>query len=313
MNLPGAGVYTVSQISQQSRENEWLDYYRGFSYFEPEKIRAGCQPRIMEHPGLTEKAIILVHGLCDSPYFMSAIGDYFHNALGYNVYIPLLHCHGLKEPNGMEGVKLEQWKANVEFAVDTALPNANEISIGGLSTGGALSFYLASTKPSINGTLYLFSAALDLAGGYRGLIGELKERLLRTFIAKLLDSDKPLIGDNPYRYDHIDMDGARELAMLIKETDDIIDGYSKTKPFPKRVFAAHSECDKTADITGIESLQKVSISETFSFFRIHEQYEVSHAGLVLKDPIIKDGDILTEPNSQFPEMMKAITAFESID
>ncbi|MCI5146675.1 MAG: hypothetical protein D3923_14400, partial [Candidatus Electrothrix sp. AR3] len=67
---------------------------------------------------------------------------------------------------------------------------------------------------------------------------ELKERLLRTWVADIMDSDKPLIGDNPYRYSHMDMDGAQELARLIKETDIIIDEFSQQNPFPKRVFAA---------------------------------------------------------------------------
>jgi esterase/lipase len=92
----------------------------------------------MEHEGPTTKAIVLVHGLTDSPYFMTAIGDYFFQNLGYNVYLPLLQSHGLKEPKGMEGVALDEWKANVNFAVDIAASKAHQVSIGGLSTGGAL-------------------------------------------------------------------------------------------------------------------------------------------------------------------------------
>jgi esterase/lipase len=44
---------------------------------------------------------VLIHGLTDSPYFMTAIGEYFFGNLGYNVYLPLLQCHGLKEPKGV--------------------------------------------------------------------------------------------------------------------------------------------------------------------------------------------------------------------
>jgi esterase/lipase len=107
----------------------------------------------MEHEVPTAKAIVLIHGLTDSPYFMTAIGDYFFQHLGYNVYLPLLQCHALKKPNGMEGVKLDEWKANVNFAVDMAASKAHQVSIGGLSTGGALSFYTAVNNSKINGTL----------------------------------------------------------------------------------------------------------------------------------------------------------------
>ena len=81
---------------------------------------------------------------------------------------------------------------------------------------------------------WVLSRALDLAGGPMGLIGEMKERILRTFLADLLDSQKPLIGRNPYRYDRMDMDGAKELARLIKETDGLLEGFEAKTPFPKR-------------------------------------------------------------------------------
>jgi pimeloyl-ACP methyl ester carboxylesterase len=300
----------MNQNRQEKRDHEWLTYYDRFSYFSSEEVRDGCYPRIMEHPNPKEKAIVLVHGLSDSPYFMTAIGEYFFNNLEYNVYIPLLHCHGLTKPNGMEGVELEEWKANVNFAITTAASKAEKISVGGLSTGGTLSFYMAATKPKVNGALYLFSAALDLAGGPLGLIGDIKERLLRTFLVDILDINKPLIGDNPYRYSHIDMDGAQELARLIKETDTMIEGFSQKDPFPKRVFAAHSECDKTANITGIEGLQKVSVPGNFDFYRIPKNLGVSHASVVLKEPITKADHILEKKNPQFQEMMEAIATFE---
>jgi pimeloyl-ACP methyl ester carboxylesterase len=306
----------MNQSELKNRDREWLDYYQKFDYFSAETVRDGCYPRIMEHEQPTGKAIVLVHGLSDSPYFLTAIGNYFFEVLGYNVYLPLLHCHGLKDPKGMEGVDLKQWKANVNFAIDTAAKKANQISIGGLSTGGTLSFYTAATNPKINGTTYLFSAALDLAGGPFGLIGELKEILLRNpSLVEILDTNKFLIGKNPYRYERVDLDGARELSELIEETDALLKRFNIQQPFAKRVFAAHSESDTTANITGIEDLQKVSVPNLFTFFRIPKSVEVSHASLVLKDSIFESGAASTDKplekaNPLFSQMIKAITAIE---
>lgn len=301
----------MSQATPQTRENEWLDYYDNFQYFSSDVVRDGCHPRIREHDEST-KAIVLVHGLTDSPYFMAAIGDYFFSKLGYNIYLPLLHFHGLKEPKGMEGVSLKEWKANVKFAVKIAASKVSDVSIGGLSTGGALSFYMAVKNQKITGALYLFSAALDLSGW---VVGDLKERLLRTFLVDILDNDKPLIGVNPYRYARMDLDGARELSKLIEETDALIKGFSKKQPFSKPTFAAHSECDSTANIAGIKDLKKVSDPSTFKFFPIPKKKGVSHASLVLKDPIYAHGKLigdepLEKANPQFDEMMMAIVDFE---
>lgn len=294
------------------RANEWLDYYQRFRYFSADTVRDGCHPRIMAHPVAVENAIVLVHGLSDSPHFMTAIGEYFHRALGYNVYLPLLHTHGLKVPRGMEAVSLDEWKANVNFAVRTAQAKANKVAIGGLSTGGTLSFYTAVDNPDITGALYLFSAALDLAGG---LQGEIKERLARfpglANLVEFVETDKPLIGPNPYRYAYIDKDGARELAKLMVETDDITSAFNAKNRFSKRVFAAHSEADETADISGIEDLQKVSNPDQFTFFCIAKAHQVSHASLVLQEPVYAiDGTgrktQLEAANPRFQEMMQAI-------
>jgi len=294
---------------------EWLAYYQRFAYFSTDTVREGCHPRVFEHEAQVEKAIVLCHGLTDSPYFLVAIARHFHTNLGYDVYLPLLHGHGLKDPKGMEGVELEEWKANIGFAVDTAAGMAEFVSVGGLSTGGTLSFYTACTNPKVTGDLYLFSAALDLAGGPLGLIGEIKERILRTFLADLLDSQKPLIGRNPYRYDRMDMDGARELARLIKETDGLLEGFDAKTPFPQRVFAAHSESDKTADINGIRNLQKKTPLDRFTTYFIPKAEEVSHASLALEEPILAadsaEGEKpLEKANPKFAEMMAAISEFE---
>jgi len=292
------------------RDHEWFGYYDRFGYFSAEKVRNGCHPRIMEHAHRPQKAIVLVHGLSDSLYFMTAIGEYFFHNLGYNVYLPLLHGHGLKEPCGMEGVELDEWKANVAYAISTAASKAKRVSVGGLSTGGTLSFYMATVNHDIGGALYLFSAALDLAGGTAGLVGELRERLLQTFLADLLDANQPLVGENPYRYTHVDMDGAAELARLIGETDALIGGFSQRFPYSRKVFAAHSACDTTADIAGIEALRAVSLQDRFALFRIPEKLGVTHASVVLKEPIMKDGRQLEAANPVFQEMMEAIEAFE---
>jgi hypothetical protein len=156
-------------------------------------------------------------------------------------------------------------------------------------------------------------------GGVLGdLVGELKEHLLRTPVADLVDcfdNDQLLIGVNRYCYARMDLDGARELSKLIKETHTLINGFNSKEPFSKRVFAAHSESDATANITGIEDLQKVSAPDQFTFFRIPEEARVSHVSLVLKDPIHAIGasigvEPLVQANSKFHDMMEAIAALE---
>lgn len=298
-----------------NREYEWDEYYKFFSYFCSEAIRDECHPRIMQHKTRSTKAIVLVHGLTDSPFYMAAIGNYFHNILGYDVYMPLLHCHGLKYPNGMENVKLEEWKKNVAFAVEVASRSAKSVSIGGLSTGGTLSFYTATENDQINGQLYLFSAALDLSGGYKGWFGEVQERFARSIFMKILDKveNQNLIGDNPYRYSKMDKDGARELALLIKETDHLLRRYTRENPYPIRTFCAHSYADTTASIDGVKLLQQKTNAEHFTSCFFEKKAGIGHASLVLRVPIHskKGNKLLEAENPAFGHMMNKIGIFEN--
>lgn len=301
------------------REYEWMEYYARFPYHTPEDIRDGSHPRKREHPSNTDKAIVLVHGLTDSPHFMTAIADFFYEKLGYNVYLPLLKGHGLRDPKGMLGVRFEDWKQNVDFALETAGQNARLVSIGGLSAGGALSFYEAATSNRVTGSLYLFSAALDIAGGIGGIMGEIVERVLRTPIARLLDKldkKKPLISKNPFRYARMDKGGAIQLSRLIKKADRIQSKMRKgQESFPTRVFAAHSDEDHAAHIDGIKALSKVIGPERFTFFQIPPG--VRHASVVLKSPIYarseKAEEMLEKANPAFEDMMQAIAVFEKLD
>ena len=300
----------------QVREDEWLEYYQEFRpHCTAARVRPGCQPRKRTRNN-ARGSVVLVHGLSDSPFYMSAIANHFYQHLGYNVFLPLLHFHGLKKPGGMEGVELEEWKRNVSWAVDqAALLTPAKVSIGGLSTGGALSFYTACTSPRVTGDLLLFSAALSLTVKWAAPLGRVVETLLRRkrlvdFLDKL-DADEPLVGEHPVKYAYIDKDGAHELVRLIKEIDLLKRGFDRKHPFPRRVFAAHSYADTTAGIDGIIDLQNRCLKKDFQSFYIDRKARVAHADLVLdRDICSADGErIFARKNPQFDAMMRSLSRF----
>ncbi len=286
----------------------WDDYYSQHfkGYKQKSDIRDCCHPQIFKH-GDKRNAIVLVHGLTDSPYFMRDIGEYFCAEMDFDVYIPLLRAHALKDPQDMKDASAIEWRKDVKFAVDEAKKSGGTVSIGGLSTGGTLGVELALTdRLSIDGGVFLFSAELGFAGNF----GDLGEILLRTSLATFLDrlDRSSLINDspsgNPYRYSKMDIGGAAELSKLIGELDLLIDNYALTQP----LFAAHSEADTTANIKDIESL--VARSTQSEMFRIGKNFAVPHASIVLKNPIFSINNSPLEPkNPFFDDMMKALHTF----
>jgi esterase/lipase len=288
---------------------DWDDYYTNHWQGSKQKsdVRDGCHPLIYKHGEGNRNAIVLVHGLTDSPHFMRDIGEYFCAEMGFDVYIPLLRAHGLKDPEDMKDASYLAWERDVEFAIAAAKTSGGRVSIGGLSTGGTLSVKLAlDDRQAIDGGVFLFSAALGLASN-TGNIGEI---LLRTPLATFFDhlDNTNLINNspsgNPYRYSKMDIGGAVELSRLIQELDNLIDRLSVSQP----LFVAHSEADTTAAIDRLEAL--IQTADRAEMFRIGKNFAVPHASIVLKSPICSPNHSPLEPhNPFFVDMMKSLHSF----
>jgi hypothetical protein len=74
------------------------------------------------------------------------------------------------------------------------------------------------------------------------------------------------------------------------------------------LFAAHSEADTTADIADIEKL--VARSPQAEMFRIGKCFNVPHASIVLKSPVLSRNYSPLEPaNPFFDLMLLALNSF----
>jgi esterase/lipase len=288
-------------------DSYYADHYR--DYKTKADVRDGCHPQMFKH-GDTRNAIVLVHGLTDSPYFLREIGEYFCSQMGFDVYLPLLRAHGLKNPEGMKDAAATKWQEDVRYAVDVAKASGGTLSIGGFSTGGTLSVDLAISQPNlITGGVFLFSGALSLAG-ITAELGNVTEILLRTPLAALLDSlDKTNLANdspsgNPYRYSKMDIGAATELSKLIEEFDHLAKKHVINQP----LFAVHSEADTTAAIDVIEEL--VTRSPQAEMFKIGKYFNVPHASVVLKNPVFSRNNSPLEPaNPYFDSMLTALHDF----
>lgn len=288
---------------------EWERHYQPIK----QQIREGNEPFIWLQQKKTQNAVVLLHGLTDSPHFVKSIGARFFER-GFTVVAPLLPAHGKKDPGFMMDADVDEWRNEVKKAVSIASELTRFVSIGGLSLGGALALeYAVSNPEDIGGGLFLFSAAMDLLGRK----GDLAEKALRTNVlvgplAKRQDKKgKDLIGPNPYRYGRMDLDGASQLSRLIKDIDKRYDNKERYSDIYQPVFIAHSEADPTADIGDLEKIKRNHPNpELVDFFRIEESIKLRHASVVLKDDILdSEGKIVEPRNPKFPEMMTAMDLF----
>lgn len=282
-------------------------------------LRAGNGPRIFHHGKKTDHVIILTHGLSDSPRYVEDVGKCFYHA-GLNVVLPLLPGHGLVDPDrAFEDKNLDTcWRQKLDQTIELASRLGEVISLGGFSTGGALSYNrilrdMEKGGNAIQGGLFLFSAAIKLIPWSQFLI-DISSRVL----IKKLDDNLKGKGPDPYKYPVLPKFGAKELVDIIEENDRL----SKEKKLEQPVFAAHFLLDDTADVAGVLHLLR-NHAVTSSAFIIGEAVNkiqpgqgrkndlvewanVAHASIPLREPIqlVQHlGEVL--PNPQFDLMMRA--------
>ena len=287
-------------------------------------LRLGNGPRIFHHGKKTDHVIVLTHGLSDSPRYMADVGKCFYRA-GLNVILTLLPGHGLKDPDdAFEDKQLDTyWRSTIDQAVEVASSLGEVISLGGFSTGGALSYNrilrdIKARKKVIKGGLFLFSAAIELVP-----LGEFVVNIAPQALLKRLDGVLKGTGPDPYKYPALPKFGAKELDDVIDENKRL----SKGKVLEQPVFSGHCLLDDTADVHGILKLlknhTKVSsafiIGEAIRRQKINdpedkngkvEWLNVAHATLPVKEPIVlKENMGQVGPNPQFDQMMHAAIEF----
>jgi esterase/lipase len=85
-----------------------------------------------------DKAILLIHGLTDSPYSFHDLAQFFF-LQGYTVRTLLLPGHGTA-PSDLLEVSYQDWQQATQFAIESTLADFEQVYLGGFSTGGALIF-----------------------------------------------------------------------------------------------------------------------------------------------------------------------------
>ena len=283
------------------------DGFKVLETWSPSRLRvaAGNYPKIFHHGRATEHVIVLIHGLTDSPFYMQAIAQDFAR-LGFTVVLPLLPAHGLRRPGrAFRKLKHTDWIAEVDVMCAVAKQLGQKISLGGLSTGGALSIHKTIRDPEmVTGGLFLFSAALDIGAPEQMLlqteagriIGGLKDRgawLRKAFWEKIrtIRADQKAgerrqyygIGKNPYKYSVFFYEGVSQLAEVIQEINrHYRDSFSKFRDITQPVFAAHAESDESALIKGVKQLIDNHPNEASMLFVLED---VAHGNVVLKRDI----------------------------
>jgi carboxylesterase len=103
--------------------------------------------------------IMLIHGYRASTAEMRPLGEFLHKQ-GFTVSGPLLPGHNTY-PKDINNFTWQDWVATAENAYTKLASHCDRVWVGGESTGGLISLYLAANHPEIMGLL-TYAPALKL-------------------------------------------------------------------------------------------------------------------------------------------------------
>ncbi|WP_220149658.1 alpha/beta hydrolase [Psychromonas sp. B3M02] len=315
--LPSFSQDTFKQYISETRA--WLLTHRVFKTDDVEKeLRANLPFELIpENPN--GDAVLLVHGLGDSPYSFIDIADHLVSQ-GYLVRTVLLPGHGSKSGDLMLP-NLADWQGVVHHHMELLKAKANKLWLGGYSTGANLVTSEALNDDGIAGLL-LFSPA------FKPEKSVVKWAGLASYFVTWADQDPET---NYIRYNSLPMHGAAVYYDTAATVQEDLQGITYQKP----VFMMMSEGDRVIDrafpIAVFEQQfinprnhlvwlgeQDLSTSQSTRFSMDRSDLNIvngSHMGLLYSPDNIEYGqkaNIIICNNGQSEEQQKACEAGKDI-
>ena len=221
----------------QSDTQEWLASHRIFVSQDHQKEIELNSPTEYQPQQPNGQAVLLVHGLGDSPYSFHDIATYLAQQ-GYLVRTVLLPGHGSRVADLMLP-SLEDWQEVVDHHTKLLQQEYDSVWLGGYSTGANLVTSQAIKDDTISGLL-LFSPA------FQPKSSAVQFAELASYFVTWADQDPE---DNMLRYNSLPMNG----ASVYYQTSEVVRNDLQQGQYDKPVFVLMSEGDSVIDTQYVES------------------------------------------------------------
>jgi len=140
----------LRNINYLSFQESKAEFENVVSQRDDESINPLCKSKLLEHTQKVEKVIILYHGFTNCPAQFSLLGQELFNE-GYNVYIPRIPLHGLKDRlnEDFANLKMTDLTTSIAESVEIATGLGEKITIFGISGGGVMAAFGGYFYPQI--------------------------------------------------------------------------------------------------------------------------------------------------------------------
>lgn len=121
-----------------------------------DEVNAICRSYALTHGAMTERAIVLAHGMTNCPYQFRELAPLFFER-GYNVLVPRLPRNGLRDVDtrALAGLTLREQKESGREMVDIARGLGRHVTVVGISAAGTLVAWLAQQREDVDAAVII--------------------------------------------------------------------------------------------------------------------------------------------------------------
>lgn len=166
----------------------------------------------------TEYSIVYLHGFSAGPMEGDPVHRNLARNLGYNLYVPRLAAHGLRDSNAFEALTPSTLIESAKEAIAVGKSIGKKVIVIGTSTGATYGIYLAANDPDIAG-LVLLSPNIALEDPAAFLLDMPWGRQIAELVfgSAYRHIDYPE-NARPYWYSDYHIDGIIALQRMLDET-----------------------------------------------------------------------------------------------
>lgn len=142
---------------------------------------ADARTILLTNGSSTARAIVLLHGLTDSPQQFAALAQRLH-ADGNNVFVPRFPHHGIRggTASSLGALRMSELQAFADSVMDSAAGLGDSVVVVGLSLGGTVAAWIAQRRAI--GRAVLIAPALE-----PGRVPSLLDRVVIAVVDRLPD------------------------------------------------------------------------------------------------------------------------------
>jgi carboxylesterase len=122
-------------------------------------VKEECRTIFLHHGQAAARTVVLLHGFTSCPYQYHQLAEELY-ASGYNVVVPLLPHHGQAGPevHPLRDLRSEEALALANQVVDAAQGLGDQVTVVGISYGGALATWMAQNRADLEQAVILSPA-----------------------------------------------------------------------------------------------------------------------------------------------------------